>query len=172
MLLLLPLGKWRSLPCAQLACAAADSPTRLPGSQPYRNASCSPSCPSRSDGLFEVLSNQQAVEVALAAMQSAGGGKASGALGAGCTRTYQHMCEGGEAAGGSGDWLAVAVVERERVWVPMPSAQAARRHPGPPSLVYLGAEAAAQAAADALAAQALKAGTRDNVTAVVQAFEW
>lgn len=63
-------------------------------------------------------------------------------------------------------------MERERVWVPMPSAQAARRHPGPPFLVYLGAEAAAQAAADALAAEALKAGTRDNVTAVVQSFEW
>ncbi|PRW59402.1 integrin-linked kinase-associated serine threonine phosphatase 2C [Chlorella sorokiniana] len=63
-----------------------------------------------SDGLFEVLSNQQAVEIALAALQTTGGGKAS--------------------------------------------------------------EAAAQAAADALVAQALKAGTRDNVTALVQAFEW
>lgn len=34
------------------------------------------------------------------------------------------------------------------------------------------AEAAAQAAADALVSQALKAGTSDNVTAVVQAFQW
>lgn len=34
------------------------------------------------------------------------------------------------------------------------------------------AEAAAQAAAEALVSQALKAGTSDNVTALVQAFEW
>ena len=60
------------------------------------------SCPLRSDGLFEVLSNQQAVEAALAAMQSTGGSKASGALCAVVREGQQFWagcCYGGAGGG-------------------------------------------------------------------------